>query len=227
MKRTDTDYSRLIGNAQVVMLGETHHETSDYQDEVANSLQRFKQLGYTHFAMEMLQTDQDLTNSKVVINDLVDTFTLGHAKVYKQAKSLGLKIIGLDMPISKQIKLGSQRNTNLYKNRNHWMVDSILKTLKLGHKAVIFVHHGHALGSTGSMRVPDEHGMRSLLKRNNISIVYIQVAGGAWDRGTCEKRGSEVANLAQKDAAQNSRFVSTGGLGIDYVLHLPQNCMVK
>ncbi|MCP5079645.1 MAG: hypothetical protein GY951_16525 [Psychromonas sp.] len=224
MNKTNIAYVRLVSNAQVVMLGENHHYYPEYQDEVVKSLQQLKQLGYTHFAMEMLQSDQDVSNSKSSIYNLEDCFSIGHSKIYKQAKSLGFSIIGLDMPLSKQQTYNTPRR--LYKERNYWMVDELLNNLKPNHKVVVFVHHGHALGSTGNLRVPDEHGMIALIKRKNISLVYIQIAGGHLG-DVCGGRISAIANEAQKQSTQNKRFVTTGGLGIDHVIHLSQNCTVK
>jgi hypothetical protein len=221
------DYGQLVGGHKAVILGESHHSTPAYQDEVARSLNELRRLGFTHFGLEMLQTDVNIGNDKTTVEHINNTFFPGHARIYQEAKRSGFTVVPLDMPISKQQSYGSNDLDRRYADRNHWMLKSAMKYLGAQHKMVLFMHHGHALGSRSSIRTPDKGGLRSLLQAKGISTIYIQIAGGAWTDSICSLRGYTTSNLAQRDNVQNTRFATTGGAGVDHIIHLPQNCTVR
>jgi hypothetical protein len=225
--RGKVDYTALTVGYKAVILGESHHATVAYQNEVASSLKELKRLGFTHFGLEMLQTDLSSSSDKTNMENIRDTFYPGHVRVYEAAIHANFKIVPLDMPIAQQQAYKASSLQKRYRDRNHWMAKAALKDLNAGHKMVLFMHHGHAIGSTGNLRVPDNHGVSQLLKSKGIPTVYIQIAGGAWNDSTCSNRGSDVSNRAQLDNTQNTRFSTKGGMGIDHVIHLPQNCSVK
>ena len=51
---TDVNYRTMAGNARLVMLGESSHNTAGYKYEAIKTLKQLKGAGFTHFAMEML-----------------------------------------------------------------------------------------------------------------------------------------------------------------------------
>lgn len=223
--RSKVDYAKVVSGYQAVVIGETHHATEDYQREATSSLKLLKELGFTHFGMEMLQTDIDPKREKAAANHIGETFYPGHTKLYQEAKRIGFEIIPLDMPIAEQQKPQRSGNSDaLYRARNIWMADAAMTYLKKKLKCVLFMHHGHAIGSTGNLRVPDRYGVVSLLRAKQVATVYIQLAGGSWKASTCAPRGSDISNLAQRDNAHNTLFMAKGGTGIDHVVHLPQHC---
>lgn len=226
--RRKVDYAKMVSGYQAVVLGETHHATEDYQREATSSLKLFKELGFTHFGLEMLQTDIDPKRDQFVENHISETFYPGHTRLYQEARRTGFAVIPLDMPIVGQQKFQKAGSgDSLYKERNIWMAEAAMKYLKNNYKCVLFMHHGHAIGSTGNLRLPDKYGVVSLLRSRQVTTVYIQLAGGSWKTSTCAPRGSDVANLAQRDNAHNTRFMAQGGTGIDQVVHLPQHCHVQ
>ncbi len=221
------DYGKLVGGHKAVILGESHHATRAYQDEITTSLKQFRRLGFTHFGLEMLQTDVNVNSDKAVAKQIDEAFYPGHVQVYQEAKRSNFTIVPLDMPISQQQAYATKSLDKRYGDRNHWMVKAAMKYLSAGHKMVLFMHHGHAMGKTGNLQVPDKDGVRSLLKAKGISTTYIQIAGGTWSENTCSPRSSAVSNRAQLKSMQNTLFISSGEVGIDHVVHLPQDCSVR
>ncbi len=224
--RTEVDYGKLVGGHKAVILGESHHHTPDYQEEVAQSLKKLRSLGFTHFGLEMLPSDVNVDNDKARVEQLKSHFEAGHAKVYQEAKRTGFTVVPLDMPYSKQQTYPDPAGGRCYIDRNHWMVKTAMKTLGARHKMVLFMHHGHAFGK-GSLQTPDKEGVRSLLKAKGISTVYIRISGGRAKSFCTTAISTPVVNLAQRDNVHHTRFATAGGIGIDHVIHLPQSCTVR
>ena len=51
---TDVNYKTMAGNARLVMLGESNHNTAGYKYEAIKAIKQLKAAGFTHFAIEML-----------------------------------------------------------------------------------------------------------------------------------------------------------------------------
>lgn len=223
---TEVDYAKLAGSSRAVILGETHHHTREYQLEIVNSLIAFKKLGFSHFGMEMLHSDWNVTRTQSTADKISSHFEPEHALVFNEAIRLNLTVIPLDMPYDKQDEYGNFTEKR-YRDRNYWMAKEAQKVLNKGHKMVLFIHLGHALSGTGSLEIGDKDGVRALLKAKSISTSLIQLAGGKWDGDMCLSRVTPASALAQHQNLHNTRFSTTGAHGIDHVVHLPQNCKIR
>ncbi len=227
-ERKNVNYIELAGTSKVVILGETSHANRAFQHEVVRALGEFKKAGFSHLGIEMLPTGSKVSLTEKMITQIISYYYATHELVFREAKRLNLTIVPLDIPYDIQNGDYNNQDAKLYLDRNHWMAREAIKVLSKGHKMVLFMHFGHAMSGVGNLQVPDKNGVHSLLKAKGFNAVNIQLGGGGWESKVCsgEPRFPESIE-AQEHKVQNSRFSVAGGAGVDYFVHLPQNCKIR
>jgi hypothetical protein len=108
----DADYTYLFKLAPIMLFGE-YHGSKAAKKEVIQNMNKFRRLGITHFATEMLPLSmQPATDRYCSIGDNLDEVKAYHQKEFSRlgknfpdlylgmidaAKSLGMKVIALDL----------------------------------------------------------------------------------------------------------------------------------
>lgn len=229
IKNNKINYLKLAGKNKVVILGETSHSNFSFQNEIVIALKNLKLAGFTHIGMEMLPTNININDVNLLQKHAQEYYYKGHAFIVKQAIQLNLKIVPLDMPYDQQSNYKNPEK--LYKDRNLWMTTAAHKILKQGHKIILIMHYGHSINGTPTHDIPNRNGIQSMLKNLGVSSTNIKLVGGLWGdkKGiNCISHGRlPVSIQAQKNGLQNMLFSVKGSLGVDFTVHVPQECIVR
>ena len=219
---TDVNYRTMAGNARLVMLGESSHNTAGYKYEAIKALKQLKGAGFTHFAMEMLprsmQEKIDFYQRtgkgfREIQQYFDENWAWGYLvpKAYgelaKAARDIGLKIIALD--ISQQIMEAMDKECSYdqyiggdclstHTRRNKIWADNIAGVLNQSkaNRIVAFMHRWHAVQASNY-----EPGLDTLMPIRGInSIRFIDFIGGiaCLSQRRCEGDSTEINTLKQQ-----------------------------
>ncbi|TSD02499.1 MAG: hypothetical protein Athens071424_21 [Parcubacteria group bacterium Athens0714_24] len=218
-ERLPIDYSLVINdNTKVIALGESHMD-STAKKEVKNSLTQFKQLKFTHLGLEFLGTDLQpvLDNYVRGKNKKDEEILLEHFKTYserdgelyleivKEAISLGIKIVALDLPQKEKDYYEESNTIELQQKRNPFMaqrVENILSGNK-EYRVITFSGNGHIQNideGTGSIVVN--------LRDKNISVVTINFSGRLIEKGyPYSYQGPSISECVQSAGLASEKFI--------------------
>ncbi len=114
--KSAVDYKQLLDNAsKIVFFGETH-PLNELRDELRDNIKQFKKLGFTHLAMEALPSERqklidDYYAGKATRDQVLEALKKdwgwspeSYMKLIDAAKDEGIKIVCLDVKITKEQK---------------------------------------------------------------------------------------------------------------------------
>ncbi len=250
--RKPVDYATMLPeNISVVFFGEMSHNTHAYKTEILNALPELKRIGFTHLALEMFPKNlQDELNAffakgekaKELKNFLSEYWAWGgdqtanlYFKIIDNARILGLKIVGLDMPYDEHQQfdtcpvstLSQPCKQSSHLARNHVMAEMIQGIVKKGGRCIAFMHYLHAV-----KRGEFETGVQTLLNQKGITnktikLLHPEVQKG--DQAYCMKNDNgdyPTIEEAFEKGIQKEKFYIQGKLsswsrGEDYIVYLP------
>jgi hypothetical protein len=160
-KVDDPAAATLAGDSQIVFIGETHFDRS-VKDYLRAHLQDFKEQGFTHLALEMLNASNQHIADNYRTSKGWDEFTVAFEKdwhwpsetyfaVLTEAARLGLKIVALDgrdvLPEARNGTLAALYESN--ERRDRFMAERLSDVLRSNPKARILAWTGamHAIQS--------------------------------------------------------------------------------
>ena len=228
--RQSVSYHQMVSpDTRVFALGETHNMIGS-RIEAVIALDEFYKLGFTHLGIEMLDTSMqkildkycvDGTGREEIYSHLDRNFRwiVSSADEYMQiidkAKSLGMKIIALDLPSEQRNVLPREE---ILRKRDEEMAKRTMDVLNESdsNKVVTFSGKVHA-GYTGTV-------MTQLLRKSGIEVVSAHIIGDSDTTGYLEE-------AALQAGVSNERFMFTARArfpksktapSADFVIHLPQ-----
>ncbi|XQW83466.1 ChaN family lipoprotein [Thalassotalea piscium] len=219
---TDVNYRTMAGNARLIILGESSHNTPGYKYEAVKALKQFKTLGFTHFAMEMLprfmQDKIDLYQRngkgfKEIQRYFDENWDWGYLvpKAYgelaKAAQDIGLKIVALDISQEMMATMDEEcvydqyvdkKCLSTHTRRNQIWADNIANILNSSkeYRVVAFMHRWHAVQAADY-----EPGLDTLMQKRGInSIRFVDFIGGisCLTKRHCEGGSTEINTLKQQ-----------------------------
>lgn len=240
-ERRPINYTEIVApNARVIAFGESHLDMHA-KVEVENSLSHLKDLGFTHLGMEFFGTElQNILdhyattkndNDKLILIKHLKTYSDTGAALYLQivdkAISLGIKVLGLDMPQKEKDRYEESQNIELQQARNPFMAEQIQNVLTTNenHKIVVFAGTGHIRNideGDGSIAV--------ILKSNNIPITTVDLSGRLIKMGyPYSYQGPSISECAREAGLSEEKFIlpaqiksSDASIPYDWIMHLPQ-----
>jgi len=257
--RQPVNYAKMLPRTvPVALFGEMSHYNSAYQLEIIEILPELKSLGFTHLALEMIPYDEQEKLNNFYKSDAnakeLQEFIEGHwswgednpipahkmlFKIIETARSLDMKIVGLDMPVDQHKQYDICTTDEMFYDktckqsshlaRNHVMTNIIEDIVKNGGRCIAFMHYFHAV-----FRHEFETGIGMLLKQKGIKSITIQLQHPNYGFGECEPgytpntdHGITVISEAFRLSADKERFyieghlTSVGFRGHDYTVFLP------
>lgn len=218
----DVNYKTMAGNARLLMLGESSHNTAGFKYEAIKALKQLKAAGFTHFAMEMLprsmQEKIDVYQRtgkgfKVIQQYLNENWMWGYlvpkayGELVKAARDIGLKVIALDISYKLMEQMDEECVYDQYKKgdcfsthtrRNKIWAENIIGVLNASkqHRVVAFMHRWHAVQASDY-----EPGLDTIVQEKGMnSIRFIDFIGGisCLSQRQCEGGSAEINSLKQQ-----------------------------
>jgi uncharacterized iron-regulated protein len=218
----DVNYKKIAGDARLVMIGESSHSTEAYKYEAMKALKQLKAAGFTHFAIEMLPRImqesidfyQRTGNGFNVIQKYFDQYwTHGYlvphsyGELVKTARTVGLKIIALDITVDEMSMLDdacSYDNAkaklcfDTHTKRNISWASTIGNILKESNqnRVVAFMSRWHAVEAAAF-----QEGLDTLVKKQGVRKVrFIDYIGGitCLSERDCRNTSNENSDLKQE-----------------------------
>ncbi|WP_221794329.1 ChaN family lipoprotein [Oceanobacter mangrovi] len=251
--RRPVNYQEMLPrNIEVAIFGEVSHNTNIYKIEFLKALPELKRRGFTHLGMEMfpanLQSELNkfsntASGSKELAEFLEENWSWGNGsnsvlyfKIIEKARSLGIKIIGLDLPYdqhqqydtcnSKQLSDGTCKQSS-HLARNIFMTDLIANITNHGGRCIAFMHYYHAVYISDF-----EAGIKNLLDNRHIQNKVIKLLHPEFYQdsqpvcGLKSDKDAPTIVAAYDEFASNESFYIKGYLsswnrGEDYIVFLP------
>lgn len=226
------DYSQMVSpQTRVIALGETHTREITKR-EVMDHLEQFRDLGFTHFAMEVFGTDVQATLNEYQVNGTRKEKLLQYLKehwgeysaeaadLYLQAvgeaKRVGLQVVGIDLPHSEkdQYPLESREGST---KRDEIMAQTVRAILDENpeYKVVTFTGSFHAGKS--------EDTMADILTTNGIETVTVDILGGKPEGESLFEESAEKAGVAgERFMVPSLAKFPDSKTPYDWMVHLPQ-----
>ena len=146
-----TDYKEIFGDARFIAIGETDHKVTSIPEELTRSMPVFKQLGITHFGLEMLNNTsqgevnayQDGTISRFEMRAVLDRDWFH--KNRGQEKALESLLSMIDAATASGIKIIAVDTRDFghsNEKRNYDWQDIVVKILSRDNKSKVMVLGG-------------------------------------------------------------------------------------
>lgn len=226
-KAEPIDYGKMLGDAQVLMLGEDFLDRS-VRKHLIKRAGDFKQAGFTHFAVEINPEEPlgKLCENPQELNSLPNRipYNTEYGETIKALMLEGIKVVPIDMDQSTR-PTADQREEHLTKD-----IVQILEADPNARVAVL-ISSGHALKSD----MPDADGkewprawVAVQLERQGIGLVSAQYIGGNEPSPTFFNGAAKEAGLSHKEFMMDLRpyrdqdGVVFGAGTTDFLIHLPQ-----
>ncbi|TCI01268.1 hypothetical protein EZV61_18495 [Corallincola luteus] len=222
-------------STKIVIIAEAGHWNRAHSHEVIKAIQQLKKLGFNQLGMEEFPSDLNEKLAAYSKSGAHATELYAHLEEYfysnkgyyvdlmKAAQSMGITIVGLDMPYKHFID-NSNPGKEEHLNRNKHMTAIIQKYTLSSGKIIAFMNHYHAITDPFL-----GYGVKNLLSQVGAHSIVIDLAGGinCTSRIQCDNEASEDSEhswVFQKQLHQKRFFFkSSGGVnGADFILHLPQ-----
>lgn len=225
------DYKQMVANTRVLALGETHTREIT-KEEVIDHIEQFKDLGFTHFGMEVFGTDAQQALDEYQSNGdkkdvLIEYLKKGfggwspragelYLQMVNEAKRAGMRVIGIDLPKSEQDQYPREGSDRDHK-RDERMAHTVSEVLAQNpeNKVVTFTGTAHA-GIEGAV-------MAGLLASSGVEITTVSISGGSPSDRTLVEQSAVEAGIDKERfmIACRSRFKDSP-TPYDWIIHLPQ-----
>lgn len=218
------DYSRLLGDSRVLMLGESH-DNSAIRLHIAQYAANLKRAGITHYGIEAPPNPlfDELNNGSSADLSSIPLGPWPHAFGYETAVSAvlaeGIKVVPIDIELSP---------TPSAEERETYIAGAIAAVLDSDPAAKIAVLIGRCHIDKRERKYEPKAWAARKLTDMGIDVVSAPIIGGSSGipRGFLE--ASRVAGLSQEEFMldlrpyQDQKGVVFGTGAVDHVVHLPQ-----
>lgn len=231
-ERQPVDYSRMVTpTTRVLALGEAHTREITKR-EVIDHIKQFRDLGFTHFGMEVFGTEaqpilDEYQKTGGRKEELMEHIRKGfggwspnagelYLKAVDEAKRVGMRVVAIDLPMSEQeqYKSGGMDRGHKRDDRMSQTVQAILNE-NPEHKVVTLTGSGHAGKS--------DNEMAGLLAASGVEIVTAAILGGSPTRRTWfESSAIDVGVATERFMSACLAKFPDSRTPYDWIIHLPQ-----
>lgn len=214
------NYGKILGDARTIFISDDHTSFS-VKNAFKNALTELSQLGITDLALEMLPKGFDTTNEAAVTAYFHENWdkNSGMAEKYKElfdyAKSLGLRVWGLDIPAE---AYQARPPADTFFQRNQQWADLIEDHLNTNPGTKIVVFNGSA--HTGYYPAADR--TNNLLDKKGHKSVVVNYWGGDKNSQFVPEE-KLIGKYVQDNNVENSEFmlrVPVASRTSDYIIYV-------
>lgn len=222
----EVNYPEFIDNVDIIGFGE-EHQREGTKLEVAQNMELFAKLGFTHFGIEMLGDDPEILqaieafegsaddqvaqeNFEILISHIMSPDRFGpytdfadnaYRELLQSAKKAGLKIVPLGLPTS------IRDDYRLLDQNMATRMKDAMQSLGQRSRGIIFAGSAHIVNTPNSALG---------ILRQGFKTMSFLLAGSA-DNGRSIESHAKLAGKSNKRFAIRSKEYNT-----DYIIHLPQ-----